>query len=198
MATAAERPDATNPSIFLRLNRDDAAAREVAWHQFYLRYAGVIAAFAKRLGVSDHELEDVVQDVLIGFYATSPRFVYDASKGRFRGYLKSCTCHVVARQAARNRGRNKVALDALDPDTIESDQVWNDIWEQELLRRAVEELRTEIGSTKTFQAFEMYVIQDLPPAQVSEQLGLHIDNVYRSKESVTKLLRQKLDAACED
>jgi len=57
----------------------------------------------------------------------------------------------------------------------------------------VEQVRDDIGTTRTFQAFEMYVIQDVAPTEVSQRLGLHIDNVYRSNESVTQLLRQKLE-----
>jgi hypothetical protein len=68
------------------------------------------------------------------------------------------------------------------------------VWEQEQLRRAVDELRREIGTTKTFRAFEMYVILDLTPQEVSQRVGLHIDNVYRAKEGVTRLLREKLNA----
>jgi DNA-directed RNA polymerase specialized sigma24 family protein len=74
------------------------------------------------------------------------------------------------------------------------EQAWNDIWEQEQLRRAVEEVRQEMGTTKTFRAFEMYVILDLPPQEVSQRLELHVDNVYRAKEAVTRKLREKLNA----
>jgi RNA polymerase sigma factor (sigma-70 family) len=193
MDIASNRPDTTNPSIFLRLKVGDEAVREVAWHQFYQRWGGVIAGFARQLGASAQDTEDIVQDVLIGFYATSPRFVYDPARGRFRGYLKTCTCHVVQRRAGRDAKFRGLSLKQIDPDALEVDQVWNDVWEQEELRRAVEQVRDEIGTTKTFQAFEMYVIQDIAPTEVSRRLGLHIDNVYRSKESVTQLLRKKLD-----
>jgi hypothetical protein len=54
-------------------------------------------------------------------------------------------------------------------------------------------VRQEMGTTKTFRAFEMYVILDLPPQEVSKRLALHVDNVYRSKETVTRMLREKLN-----
>ena len=81
---------------------------------------------------------------------------------------------------------------------MEVEQVWNDVWEQEQLRRAVEELRQEIGTTKTFRAFELYVILDLPPQEVSQRLDLHIDNVYRAEQCVTRMLREKLNAIGEN
>ena len=188
---AARQPD-TNPSIFLRLNRADATTREVAWQEFHQRYATVIAGFARQLGLSVADIEDVVQDVMLGFYATAPTFVYDPARGRFRGYLKACTFHAAQRRRGRNARFKGLPLEQIDLESLEVEQVWNDVWEQELLRRAVETLRGEIGTTRTFQAFDLYVIQDVSPQEVSRRLGLHIDNVYRSKESVTQLLREKL------
>jgi len=144
--------------------------------------------------VRSTDVEDVVQDVLVGFYATSPTFVYDPAKGRFRGYVKTCTFHAVRRRLGQDARFRGVSLEQVDPEALEVDQVWNDLWEQEQLRRAIEELRREIGTTKTFRAFELYVILDQPPQEVSQKLGLHVDNVYRAKQSVTRMLREKLAA----
>ena len=88
----------TNPSIFLRLRGGATTARELAWHEFHECYAPVIAAFARELGAKAHQVDELVQDVLVGFYARSPTFVYDPAKGRFRSYLRTCTCHVVRRR----------------------------------------------------------------------------------------------------
>lgn len=192
MTNGARRQPDTNPSIFLRLNRTDPALRELAWHEFHQRYAAAIGSFARQLGVPSAEVEDVVQDVLVGFYATAPRFVYDPARGRFRSYLKTCTFHALRRRIGQDVKFRGLALDQVDPEALEVEQVWHDVWEQELLRRAVEELRAEIGTTKTFRAFEMYVILDLPPQEVSRQLAMHVDNVYRAKESVTRKLRERL------
>jgi RNA polymerase sigma factor (sigma-70 family) len=194
MDPTAARPPDTCPSIFLRLNRTDTDLRELAWHEFHLRYAPAIAAFARQIGVRAADLDDVVQDVLLGFYATAPTFVYEPAKGRFRAYLKTCTWHAAQRRFGRDAKFRGQPLDLVDPEALEVDQVWNDVWEQEQLRRAVDQLRAEIGSTKTFRAFEMYVILDLPPQEVSHRLDLHIDNVYRAKQSVTRMLRERLTA----
>jgi RNA polymerase sigma factor (sigma-70 family) len=191
---SAARPPDTNPSIFLRLNRTDTALRELAWQDFHRCYAPVIAGFARHIGVRSAEVEDVVQDVLVGFYATAPTFVYDSARGRFRGYLKTCTFHAVQRRLGAGAKFHGLSLDQIDPQALEVEQAWNDVWEQEQLRRAIEELRQEHGATKSFRAFEMYVILDLPPEEVSRRLGFHIDNVYRAKQSITRMLRERLAA----
>jgi DNA-directed RNA polymerase specialized sigma24 family protein len=88
----------TNPTIFLRLNQTDAAPREMAWNEFYHRYAPIVAGFARRLGAAQQDVDDLIQEVLLGFFATSPTFVYDPAKGRFRGYLKVCTYRALSRK----------------------------------------------------------------------------------------------------
>jgi RNA polymerase sigma factor (sigma-70 family) len=191
-------PSQTNPSIFLRLNRTDTRAREIAWQEFHDRYAPVITGFARKLGAAANDLDDIAQDVLLGFFSKSPTFVYDPQRGRFRGYLKTCTCHVLHKRAERGAAQAAVALDRVDPDALEVEQIWNDVWEQQLLRRAIEQLRGEIGLTKTFRAFELYVMLDKPVQQVSQELNLHADNVYRSKEQITQMLRQRIDAMRND
>jgi RNA polymerase sigma factor (sigma-70 family) len=187
-------PVDTHPSIFLRLNQSDTRVREIAWQEFHDRYAPAIAGLARKLGTTNNDVDDVVQDVLIGFFSKSPTFKYEASRGRFRGYLKTCTCHTLWKRAERRQGGAiaTVALNQIDPESLEVEQAWQDIWEQQLVRRAIEQVRAEIGGTKTFRAFEQYVMLDRPAQQVSEELGLHVDNVYRSKEQVTQLLRERV------
>jgi hypothetical protein len=55
-----------------------------------------------------------------------------------------------------------------------------------------------MGGSKTFQAFEHYVVFDQPADGVAEKLGIHLNSVYRAKEQVTKLLQEKLAALREE
>lgn len=190
--TPDPRNPETNASIFLRLKETDTRQRQMAWDEFHARYAPVIAAFARHRGASPADVDDVVQDVMVGFFARSPAFVYDPARGRFRAYLRTCTCHVLRDHAERRARGAHASLDGIDPSAAEVQQVWDDVWEQQLLRRAIEQVRIEIGQTRTFRAFELYVMLDRPAAQVSQELGLHVDNVYRSREQVTRMLRERV------
>lgn len=184
---------ATNPSIFLRLQQTESAPRELAWNEFHARYAPMIIKFAQRLGLPAQDVDDVVQDVMIGFFSRSPTFTYDPAKGRFRGYLKVCTHH-----AAQRRRQNTKAI-ASDPsrlaevvDEAAIDHLWEDVWESELLRRTVEELRLEMGSTKAFQAFEQHVMFERPADIVATALQMHLNSVYRAKDQIVQILHQRL------
>src|SRR5262245_6008721 len=95
---------ATSATLMLRI-KAEAPARELAWAEFHARYAPIIGGFARKLGAPRGEVEDIVQDVLTGFYSALPKFNYDPKKGRFRGFLKVCTIHaIVKRLGKRARG----------------------------------------------------------------------------------------------
>src|SRR3954452_5703362 len=138
------RDASTNPSIFLRLKDSDSAPREVAWGEFQSRYVPVIASFTRRLGGKPRDVDDVVQDVLLGFFVKSPTFVYDPSKGRFRKYLKVCTYHALQKRFGRSARLLGTPIDEIDPESVAVEKVWDDVWEQQLLHRAIDVIRTEM------------------------------------------------------
>lgn len=182
----------TNPTIFMRLRQTDARPREMAWAQFQERYAPIITQFAWRLGLRAQDVDDVVQDVMIGFFSKSPTFIYDPGKGRFRGYLKVCTYNAASRRLKAN---GRAAATASHPDQMDDvaiNHLWEDVWEAELLRQTVQDVRTEMGTTKAFQAFEQYVMFEKPAEDVAKALGMHLNSVYRAKEQVVRALQQKL------
>ena len=190
----ADVSTATNPTIFLRLNSKDPKPRELAWGEFHARYAPIIAAFARRCGAGNNDVDDVIQDVMMGFFAKSPTFAYDPSQGRFRGYLKVCACRALHKRAGKDARFKGQSLDLVDPQAVAIEQIWTDVWEQQRLRDALESIRQSMPDSKTFAAFEQYVILDQPADAVAQKLGLHINSVYRAKEQITGLLQQKLDA----
>jgi RNA polymerase sigma-70 factor (ECF subfamily) len=187
----------TNPSIFLRIKQKDQAPREIAWQEFQDRYAPIIAGFARKFGARRQDAEDVVQDVMLGFFAKSPAFTYDPSRGRFRGYLKVCTIRALQRRMGQNAkfAGASVSLENIDKqgnDQIE--QTWNQAWEEQIFRRALEEVRKEIGQTKNYQAFQQYVLRARPAEEVAAELDMHLNAVYRAKQRVSEILREKVAA----
>ena len=187
-------PLATNPSIFLRLNRAERAPRELAWTEFRARYAPVIAAFARRFGVTSHDADDVVQDVILGFFAKSPTFVYEPARGRFRGYLKACTIHALQKRVSRARARPTVPLGEVDPAAPEADQAWDELWQLQLLKRALEQTRAQYKDRDTFRAFTLTAIDGKSPAEAAAELGMSLANVYKARARVTEAVRGRLEA----
>src|SRR5262245_8505160 len=182
---------ATRASIFMRLKTTDAQPRELAWEQFYQRYAPVISSYAYRNGANRQLADEVVQDVIAGFFEASPRFVYDPSRGRFRAYLKTCVVRALARRkVSRNRAR-AVSADQLEdvPDQRAGnrggdDELWEKLWQQQILRRAMEIVREHYarkGKLLTFQAFEQNVVKATSAPETARQLGMSVASVHAAK-----------------
>ena len=188
----------TRSTLFLRLKTSSARPRQIAWEEFRARYAPVIAGFSRKLGVPAHEIDDVIQDVLLGFFAHLPTFVYDPSKGRFRGYLKVCTFRAVCRRHGKRVKFRAVPLEQVPDEDVQVDQAWRDVWMQEQLNRAVEAVRQAYGDNNTFRAFERFVIKGEPAAAVAADLGMPLNGVYKAKERVSLALREQLKALEDD
>jgi len=188
----------TSATLLLRLNASKTLPREIAWREFRERYAPIIAGFARKLHARPDELDDVVQDVLAGFFSASPTFVYDPRKGRFRGYLKRCTWNALQKRAGRTARFRAIPIDQVDPEELAVDQLWNDVWEREQLRIALEQVRETYKDNKTFRAFEQFVILDRKGEEVARELGISVESVYKAKERVSAALREKLAALEEE
>lgn len=195
--TAMELDTSTRPSIFLRLKADDAAPRELAWRQFYDRYGPVIESYARRRGASKQQADEVVQDVVTGFFASSPRFVYEPSRGRFRAYLRTCAAHALARLRGGLPPPQDVPVEELPLVDGHDEQLWDRLWQQQVLRRAMELVRdhyTRKGKLETFLAFEQNVIFGRPAPEVAKELNLNVNSVHAAKVRVTEKLRETREA----
>ena len=208
---AAPKPHqdmATRPSVFVRLKDDDPKPRELAWQEFYERYAPLIAGYARRQpGVSAEQAEEIVQDVMMGFFAASPKFVYDPSRGHFRGYLRTCVTRALKRLREGDRAHRtgSVPLDEIDvadqrggsgrggADADDS-RLWDDLWERQQLHRILEDVREhyrEKGRLETFLAFERNVLFGEPADKIAADLGISVASVHMAKMRVTRRLAQK-------
>ncbi len=184
----------TSASFLEKLKNEDPGPRNVAWEQFQKRYAPIIAGFARNMGARPQEIDDLVQDVMLNFFRGARSFTYDGGKGRFRGYLKTCTFHALHKRLGREAKFKTKPLDEVDPESPEVEETWNHIWQQEQLRRALEATREDYSGEKrkTFRAFELYAILGKPVEQVAGELGISTDSVYQAKRRITHALRAKV------
>lgn len=186
----------TNPTLLLRIQHAEPRPRELAWQEFRDRYGPIIAGFARKLGARPQDFDDIIQDVMMGFYAKAPTFVYDPAKGRFRGYLKVCTLHALQRRSGRDAKMRAKPLGDVDPEALERDNdldaAWNDAWEQQIFRQALEAIRQQYDDNKTFRAFEQHVILGKSVEEVTAALALSPDSVYQAKRRITLALKEKV------
>ena len=185
----------THASLFGRLKAQRPVDRETAWAEFRTRYAPVIAGFAKRCGANRQDIDDIIQDVMTGFVGAAETFVYDPAKGRFRGWLKTCTVRAAVRRAGKNLRFGGVPLDRVPHLELAVEPLWNDVWEKELVAQALAELKQRYVGDVNYLAFEQYVLFDRPATMVAAELGISLDRVYQAKTRMTKELREAVARA---
>ena len=176
--------------MFASLNAPQPEQRELAWSEFRTRYAPVIAGFARKCGASDQDIDDIIQDVITWFLAASGEFAYDPSRGRFRGWLKTCTVRTAIRRAGKNLRFRNLPLEDVPQLELAADADWNEHWEKQLVSRALVILRKECGESVTFRAFEKYVLLDVKPEIVAHELQTSVNSVHQAKTRLTKRLRE--------
>jgi RNA polymerase sigma-70 factor (ECF subfamily) len=197
MSHTPSDPHATRDTLLLRL-RHDGPDREIAWREFHDCYAPLIGGFARRMGAACDVVDDVVQDVLLGFFSASPEFRYDPSLGRFRGYLKTCTWRKLRKRLEADRRIGARCVRDIETTDLEVEAVWADTWEREKIHRALDLLRnrysTRPDKVKTFRAFEMSAMLERPAEEIAGELGMSIDSVHQAKSRLTRALRETMEA----
>jgi len=190
--TDSKDPYQTSASMLLRLRADGTLDRQVGWNDFSKMYGSVIAGFARNAGAKPQEVDDILQDVMLGFFKQSRVFEYDPAKGRFRGYLKRITLNAI-----RDRYRRKRPIvglpESYDPPAGESElnAAWDREWTEHLLRRALEKVKTNI-QPKTLAAFERYGVRGEPVASVAKDLDMSEASIRHAKMRVLDQMRQEI------
>lgn len=183
----------TRPTLLERL-RD--AADPLAWDEFFGRYWPLVYAAARHRGCSDHTAEEIVQEVMLKVFRQRDIFRYDPERGRFRDWLRTLVRNQVAEYrrgpAQRVRGQgggSDVAV--LEPlgDETEPDTAWEAEFEQALLVVLLDVVRQEM-SPRTYLAFELLTLHELPGAQVAATIGISRNAVYKARRRVLARLAE--------
>ena len=180
---------ATRASIFLKLKANGTYDRELGWVEFADKYSRVIAGFARNAGLPAQEADDVLQDVLLGFFRVSERFEYDPKKGRFRGYLKRVTLNAI--RARHRRKRPATGFDDTVDPPVENDldAAWDRQWTEQLLQRAMGEAKNEVEK-RTWQAFELYGVRGVPAEEVAKEIDMTPSAIRHAKMRLTRRVRE--------
>lgn len=179
----------TRASIFARLGSSGPGERELAWSEFRARYAPIIAGFVAKCGASRQDIDNIIQDVLTSFLGASGEFVYDSTKGRFRGYLKTCTVRASIRRAGKNVRFRGVPLEEIPRAELAVEPIWHDVREQQLVTEALRLVRETCQNSTAFRAFEHYVLLDCSAEIVAKELGTSVNSVHQAKTRITKQFR---------
>lgn len=184
---------ATSTSLLEGLRRE---GDERAWREFCSRYEPVLLALARRAGFREQDARDVVQETLIAFLEGFRAGRYERERSRLRSWLKGIVVNKI-RETRRRLAKPEIQvadktdatafMDAV-PDDYELTDVFDEEWEQQVLTECLREVRNQVDAP-TFQAFELYAIENWPPEKVAKHLGISRNAVYISKSRVLSRLR---------
>ncbi|NLE37977.1 MAG: sigma-70 family RNA polymerase sigma factor [Pirellulaceae bacterium] len=91
----------TSSSLLERLR---CQGGDADWEEFFSRYSPRIYHWCSGRGLSDADAQDATQKVFVRLLDALKRFHYDASKGKFRGWLHQITKYAIG-DVLRERGR---------------------------------------------------------------------------------------------
>lgn len=190
----APSSNSTSSDLLSRVQRRDA----VAWQRFVAVYAPLVYGWCRRAGVGSADSGDVTQEVFAKVFTAIVSFRHDRQGDTLRGWLRViCRNKVLdyfrrrqnAPQAAGGTDAHAKLLDKAvveedDESTVESDR-------HGIVRRAAELVRGEF-EPRTWQAFWRVAVENQPPREVGEQLGMSAGAVRQAKYMVLRRLREEL------
>lgn len=163
-------------------------ANVVAWNEFQERYVPLMRSFALKLGLHEADADDVTQDALVRFVREYRAGRYDRERGRLRSWLIGIVKYRISdflrSRAAHPLDGGSSAIGNL-PDDDGLIEIWNAEERRTILRRAFAALREQSKlADKTIRAFEKFVFQEIPAAEVATELGMSTHDVYLARSRV--------------
>ena len=186
--------DETASSLLLRVrDRQDQSG----WREFTTLYVPVVRAYARSCGVAEHDVDDVVQEVLWAVSELIGEFDYDRARGRFRSWLWSVTHRRILKWRAAKRRMPILPEDSrfienLSDSDAQLEACWEKRWRQHVVAQAMVKAQTHV-TWRTFEAFRRYAILGQPAAEVAAALGMKVYNVHLCKWRVLDRIRREVE-----
>jgi RNA polymerase sigma factor (sigma-70 family) len=171
---------------------------DASWDEFVHAYRRYIYAIIRSMNISEHDTEDILQQVLIKLWDNLPKMDYNKIK-RFRSWLSTVTKNCVTdfiRKRTRDTNRIKKAgqdetLTYLKSIRLpEIDAIAEREWEIHLTNLALENIES-LFSGKAVDAFRL-TLQGHTVEEIAAQLDLKENSVYRLKNRVKDRLIQEI------
>lgn len=188
----------TSESLLDRLKVDGA---QDAWKEFYHLYWGAILRYGRKLGLNQHQAEEVLQETMVTLMRILPTFAYDRNKGRFRNFLLTIVHRRSLATLRRASQLRQTEWDETDDahstspfpneNTLEKEAIlrWQETLVEEAIRRVRESGRLD---EHTFAVFEAYAIQRRPVEEVAQEFGLKENVVYQIRYRILQRVQAEV------
>lgn len=177
---------------------------ESSWKLLTDLYTPLIWGWLRRHArVNADDADDLVQDVLTVVVRRLAEFERQRS-GAFRAWLRQITVNCLRDfwKARRRRPLHtggsdfQVILDQLADPTSDLSRLWDQEYEQHLMRQALELVKPHF-ETKTWTAFQRVIFDAVEADAVAEELSMSVGAVYTARSRVMARLRREIDGLIE-
>jgi RNA polymerase sigma-70 factor (ECF subfamily) len=160
-----------------------------AWRQIHRHYYPVAAAFLRKLGVHERDLDDACQEVFLQMFRYLSRFRGEADP-------KTWLYRLCITQARRARLRHKVThaleqvLALLPRDALVSSPSFSESAAQRRIEQALARL-----SDKERSVFVLYEMEGVPGKQIASIVGCKEATLWRRLHYARQVFREALEAS---
>ncbi len=186
--------------------------RKRALERLYLAYWTPLCGYARRRDVPEDEVEDVIQEFVVGLFESDSLQRANPQLGRFRSYLlgalRNFLLKRMTRQMTQKRGggRDALPLDhadevADDGSSLEVEQKFDKEWAEALfslgLSRLSEETKSQEFATAGQQWEQLiFGLNETPYPELAEKWGLSVSGlktrVFRLRRRFREILREEV------
>lgn len=159
-----------------------------AWEEFVRLYTPIIFGFLRRRGVSNHDAEDLTQDVFRALARAMPSFEFNESIGTFRNWLFTVTRNKL--NTHFGRARRLPSYQSSVPEQAQTKD-WDELYMKELFKVACLQVEPQVESS-TWQAFWRTAVSQESVEVVAQDLGLEVGNIYTKRSRVLRRIRAAL------
>jgi len=169
-----------------KLIEDCAEGDALAWRKLHRKYYPVAAAFLRKLGVRERDLEDATQDVFLQMHKYLPRF-------RRQAELSTWLYRLCITQARHTRRRTRVTeallslLSIMPNGAMLSEPAFSEDLAKERIAQALAALPE--GERSVFVLYEM---EGLPGKQIAEIVKCPEATVWRRLHYARRTFREAL------
>ena len=168
-----------------------AAGDEISWDEFYDRYCGIVRSLAKFKGLDDAGADDICQQVMLQFFKQSKTFKFDPDIARFRTFFGRIIQAKIADHYRRKKEEPSDEIGDEPADVDQNDELFLNEWRKMILKEAERELKNRVAP-ETFQAYELYAVQNRPVEKVAAYLDCSVNQVYQAKKRCFAMMREIL------
>jgi RNA polymerase sigma-70 factor (ECF subfamily) len=173
------------------LDRLRTTPHHETWERFVHLYTPLLMQWARRAGVPQNDIGDLIQDVFILLLKKLPEFTYEPQRGRFRGWLRTVLVNRWREQCRRRMLTFDEESRLAEWPSPASESFWEGEYREHLVGRALTILKADFRPV-TWQAFWRVVVDASPPSDVAVELGLTVGAVHAARFRVLSRLRHEL------